>query len=310
MANFCSYPSQAKISEVTLPNSLDAGAKDVTIGLWGFLDFDGKELSLVAPPYVSVKRQGITDKVRWYSLSSYHPGTWTIEAMTVGGAIWDSLKVHVNARKAAGTHEGRKYTDNPKEEITHNTKPSAQDVVSMLLRIWPELGQTGARTLAAQFMAETGGGNYCFNWNLGNVKAGSNEPHMYLRGVWEVDSPSGAQGQVARANGLAHIATPAEIAQKGWRCPAGMAIVVFEPPHPQCRFRAYSSLEDGAQRWLGHHRRIANTNQNYLPALTRGDIAAVAHALKLAGYYTAGEADYARAMTRAKQDIDRILGAQ
>jgi hypothetical protein len=68
-------------------------------------------------------------------------------------------------------------------------------------------------------MAETGGGNFCFNWNLGNVKAGPNEPHMYLKGVWEVDSPSSAEAQVARANGLAHIAMPEEIKRQRWACP-------------------------------------------------------------------------------------------
>ena len=56
----------------------------------------------------------------------------------------------------------------------------------MLRTSWPELTENGARTLAAQFMGETGGGRFCFNWNLGNVKAGPNDPHMCLRGVWEV----------------------------------------------------------------------------------------------------------------------------
>jgi hypothetical protein len=42
--------------------------------------------------------------------------------------------------------------------------------------------------------------------------------------------------------------------------------------------------------------------------LNAGNIAAVAHALKQVRYYTAGEADYARAMTRKKAGIDRVLG--
>jgi hypothetical protein len=311
MANFCSYPDQKRISEITLPNSMDAGAKDVVVGLWGYLDFEGKALHILAPPYVSVRKGQTADKVQWYSLSSYHPGSWTIEAITEGGTTWDSLVVRVKAKQAAPeSHDGKKYTDNPNEVPTRTTTPTARSVVSMLLQVWPELTQTGARTLAAQFMAETGGGKYCFNWNLGNVKAGASEPHMYLNGVWEVDSPAGAQSQLARANGMAHIATAEEITKKGWGCPAGKSIIVFDPPHPQCRFRAYSSLEDGAQRWLGHHQRIARANQDFLPALNRGDIPAVAHALKLAGYYTAGESDYARAMTRAKQDIDRSMGAE
>ena len=85
--------------------------------------------------------------------------------------------------------------------------------------------------------------------------------------------------------------------------------MVFEPPHPQCRFRAYFSLSDGAQRWLSHHQSIARTDATFLQSLNAGDIPAVAHALKKARYYTASEADYARGMTRAKADIDRELGA-
>ena len=201
---------------------------------------------------------------------------------------------------------GRKYTANPNEIATRTTTPTPRQVVDMLLSNWSALTENGARTLTAQFMAETGGGKYCFNWNLGNVKAGANGPHMYLRNVWECDSQAGAEAQVAKANGLARIATAAEIKAHGWKCPN--VTVVFDPPHPQCRFRAYASLQDGAQRWLGHHQRIAKGNSGYVAALNAGDIGSVAHALKQARYYTAGEADYARSMTRTRAQIDQALG--
>ena len=73
-----------------------------------------------------------------------------------------------------------KYTSNPNEVPTQTTTPSALDVVNMLLHVWTALNQNGARTLTAQFMAETGEGRFCFNWNLGNVKAAATDPHMYL----------------------------------------------------------------------------------------------------------------------------------
>jgi len=205
------------------------------------------------------------------------------------------------------TTGGRKYTNNPSEVVTRRTTPTAREVVSMLLQSWSDLAEKGARTLTAQFMAETGEGKYCFNWNLGNVKAGANESHMYLRNVWECDTQSGALTHVQQSGGLAHIATADEIRKNGWKCPG--AVVVYEPPHAQCRFRAYSSLTDGAQRWLGHHQKIANKNPQFLSALNNGDVPAVAKALKQAGYYTAAESDYARAMTREKAKIDRELGA-
>jgi hypothetical protein len=203
---------------------------------------------------------------------------------------------------------GRKYTAHPNEVTTRTTTPTPRQVVDMLLSNWSALNENGARTLTAQFMAETGGGKFCFNWNLGNVKSGANDPHMYLRNVWECDSQAGAEAQVAKANGLARIATAAEIKAHGWKCPGVAVTVVFDPPHPQCRFRAYASLQDGAKRWLEHHQRIARSNAGYVTALNAGDIGSVAHALKQARYFTAGEADYARLMTRTRAQIDQALG--
>jgi hypothetical protein len=179
----------------------------------------------------------------------------------------------------------------------------------MLKLAWLELTEAGARTLTAQFMGETGNGKYCFNWNLGNVKAKVDVPHMYLANVWEVYSPSDAEAQVTRAKGQAHLATAEEIKKRGWACPPGKAIAVFSPPHAQCRFRAYGSLQEGAQRWLGHHKELASKNAGYLASLNKGDVAAVAHALKAVRYYTAGEADYTRLMKSKKAEIDRTLGA-
>jgi hypothetical protein len=233
------------------------------------------------------------------------PAGKTLEALTVC-ASGKHYVPNVPQPGASQNQPGKTYTDNPKEVPTKTTTPTASDVVSMLLLAWTDLTVNGARTLTAQFMAETGGGRYCFNWNLGNVKSGPNDLHMYLRNVWECDTEAGAQSQVAKSNGLAHIATAEEIKQHGWSCPS--AVVVFQPPHPQCRFRAYSSLADGAQRWLTHHKSIAQKNAGFLTALNSGDTTAVAHALKQAGYYTASEASYAQGMAAQKKKIDSTLG--
>jgi hypothetical protein len=244
--------------------------------------------------------------VRLYNLSGYHPGQWSLEARTQSGITWDRLTVFVKTLNGPPA-TGGKYTNNPNEVVTQRTTPTARDVISMLLQAWPQLTEQGARTLTAQFMGETGEGKYCFNWNLGNVKAGANDRHMYLRDVWECYSQSSAQPEVDRANGLAHIATADEIRKRGWKCPA--AVVVFEPPHYECRFRAYSNLTEGAQRWLGHHQQIARNNPNFLTSINNGDVPAVAHALKQVQYYSAAEADYSAIMTREKRKIDQKLGA-
>ncbi len=192
------------------------------------------------------------------------------------------------------------YTSNPNEVETKNTVPAPGDVMAMLKANWPELADEGARTLTAQFEHETGGGRFCFNWNLGNVKAQATDPHMYLRNVWELLVPADAQKQVADALGLARIASEQECKQHGWSHPPDKAVVVFTPPHAQCRFRAYANLADGAARWVGLHKRIAGQQPNYLATVNSGDCAAVAHILKAVHYYSGDETVYARSMAAKK----------
>jgi hypothetical protein len=233
------------------------------------------------------------------------PGGRTLEVLN--SCVRDSFRPPSAISPTLTPSTGQKYTASPNEQVTTHTSPQAADVIRLLRAAWPELLETGARTLTAQFKVETGSGKYCFNWNLGNVKSGPDDLHMYLKNVWEVDSPEGAHAQVAKANGLGHVATAEEIKTRGWPCPPGRAIAVFSPPHAQCRFRAYPSLEEGAERWIKHHQHIAQRNPSYLAQLNAGDVPAVAHSLKQSGYYTADEAGYARNMTVAKQEIERAL---
>lgn len=284
------------------------------LGVWGPVDTRTMtELDVSIRPasaLVTVKRAGMVpgQNVRIWQLIGLPVGQFVVEARDGGGSVWTSVTIDTTPQPQEAAAGGRKYTDNPNEQVTKRTTPTARDVVTMLMAAWSDLTQNGARTLAAQFMAETGSGRYCFNWNLGNVKAGPNEPHMYLRGVWEVDSVAGAQTQVANAGGLAHVASDDEIKKHGWGCRAGESIAVFDPPHPQCRFRAYGSLTEGAKRWLGRYQKIAQRNADFLTSLNNGDTAAVAHLLKQTHYYTADEDKYASAMARAKVQVDRELG--
>src|SRR5690349_13467086 len=72
------------------------------------------------------------------------------------------------------------------------TTPSMLDFARALLRSWrssvgalPDKKQSGV--LWAHFAGETGDGQYCWCWNLGNVKhvVGSGVAFMSLAGVWE-----------------------------------------------------------------------------------------------------------------------------
>lgn len=222
------------------------------------------------------------------------PGGRTLKALN--GPAFRKVSVPKSASPRT-TDPGKTYTDLPNEVPAKKTKPKTADVVALIRHAWPDLNDNGAQTLAAQFIHETAAGRYCFNWNLGNVKSKTDQLHMYLRNVWEVVDARRAEGEVAKSGGLARIATEKEKKDHGWSCRPGQDVVVFSPPHWQCRFRAYASLEEGAQRWVAHHRdTIAKKHPEFLTHLNAGDVAAVANTLKDAGYFTANSETYARSM--------------
>jgi len=120
--------------------------------------------------------------------------------------------------------------------------------------------------LYAQNALETGGTVAMWNNNIGNVKY---VPHagdeglfyMMLANVWEI---------------------------------VGGKKVIFQPPHPATWFRAFPTLADGIAEhmdFLRNHR-----YKTAWSAVDAGNPAAFAHLLKIAGYYTAPEADYVRLM--------------
>ena len=123
--------------------------------------------------------------------------------------------------------------------------------------------------LYAQNALETGGTVAMWNNNIGNVKfVPSQNPdddngkeYMMLPNTWEI------------INGKK---------------------VTFQPPHPATWFRSFPTLGDG----VAHHldflksRRYAKS----WAAVEAGDPAEFAHLLKVAGYYTAPEADYIKLM--------------
>ena len=154
-------------------------------------------------PLQRLEENGICDGQTIFAIRTYQTRNLGSHApdgrVDVGGATFRSLAGKKAATPPAAAGDGKKYTDNPNERVTTRTTPAYADVVAMLLVAWPDLNQNGARTLTAQFVAETGGGKYCFNWNLGNEKAGANIPHMYLRNVWECASLAGSVTMVERS---------------------------------------------------------------------------------------------------------------
>ena len=88
----------------------------------------------------------------------------------------------------------------------------------------------------------------------------------------------------------------------------GESVVVFDPPHPWARFRAWDSLALGAAGWIEYLQGVARKHPDYLPAMNAGDIRTVAHVLKVAGYYTDREDHYRAAMMSNRALLERQLG--
>ena len=162
--------------------------------------------------------------------------------------------------------------------------------------------------LAAQWALETGFGHSCHSNNFGNVKATSDKVgHMYLRGIWEFPSPrtmEAAEKMVAASGGMAELADAKFKASKGY--PADAPIVVFKPPHPQTRFIAFKTADEGMAAYVRFKQNIAAKNPDYVAALNRGDVHGVAAVLAKVRYASAPDAAYAAGMD-ARLDLALLL---
>jgi hypothetical protein len=260
-------------------------------------------------PRLPLQVNGIFDWTLIRAIEAYQRSNWPILDITgkiePDDATLRSLKnTTVPAKPKTG-----KYTDSPYEVPRKQTKPTPREVVDMVLAAWPDAQLEGARVLAAQFMLETTGGANCYNWNLGNVKAGASEPHYYGP-TWECRSQSDANADVANGKGLARIPSEDEVKQLGnkYGMTCSSVMVLYGPPHTMGRFRAYPSLPIGAERWVNHHQTVARMYPNYLKTLKDGDAATAAKILGQAKYYTADPVTYAHGMTSQKKIIDAALG--
>jgi flagellar protein FlgJ len=123
--------------------------------------------------------------------------------------------------------------------------------------------------LYAQTAIETGSTGSMWNNNIGNVKyipskdttADEGVQYMMLNNVWEI---------------------------------LGGKKVIFQPPHQATWFRSFPTLADGFAFQVDFLK-----NKRYKKAwqaVEDGSPTGFAHLLKLAGYYTAPEADYAKAV--------------
>jgi len=149
--------------------------------------------------------------------------------------------------------------------------------------------------LVAQSALETGNWKAIWNSNFGNVKAGKS---------WTWDYTCIKLNEVLTENGQRVVV---------WFAPEGRLAsktgpVVSEhsdvpPGHYQTRMRAFPTALDGAMDHIAFLAKDTNPHDNKpnryakaFQAACDGDPKAYAHELRVAGYYTADEAPYARAV--------------
>lgn len=184
------------------------------------------------------------------------------------------------------------------------TKATLQVYARACVRSWNHVAtgvplEASIAVLWGQYMVETGG-EHCYNWNIGNVKKVDGDGYDYhcLNGVWEGVSPAAAK-QLVDSGQAKYDDNEGHKKMVG----ASRVSVVFFPPHPATRFRAYRTLDMA----MAHHllflkKRFASAWQYVLS----GDPVAFAKELGAHGYFTADPLQYARLM---KPGFDAFIKA-
>jgi flagellar protein FlgJ len=157
---------------------------------------------------------------------------------------------------------------------TTKTSYTTPQMIEGFIRGWfNEFGELPKKqsvgVIWSQNAIETGSTTAMWNNNIGNVKYSpsknpnddNNIKYMMLNNVWEI------------INGKK---------------------IIFQPPDPATWFRSFDSLEEG----VGFHLNFLKNKRykNSWAAVEAGDPEQFAHLLKIAKYYTASEADYAKGM--------------
>jgi len=152
------------------------------------------------------------------------------------------------------------------------TKVTVDLFVKSLIKVWYDLFEEYPKKqsigiILAQWQLETGSGQSCWNYNLGNIKyvakkdEDPNIKYHMLKGTWEI------------INGKK---------------------VIFDPPHPASWFLAFDSLEEGMEH---HLKFLAGKRWKHSwAAVIKGDPDEFAIRLKEQRYYTAPLEDYKKLM--------------
>jgi hypothetical protein len=166
-----------------------------------------------------------------------------------------------------------------------------------------EIGSDPTRECLALALAkcalETGRFRAIWNWNFGNIKAGSTYVGQYC--CFELNEVLGGKvvwfGPRGRLSGRGGVV---------------VAEACSDPPgHPQTRMRANVNRYDGAIRYVDFMVRGAGGRfANAYGFMLAGNAIGMCHEMKLRGYYTAPEADYSRGVVSLQKEFVGKLAGQ
>jgi len=147
--------------------------------------------------------------------------------------------------------------------------------------------------LWAKACLETSRFTSMWNYNFGNIKRKSNDTKLFT--MFEC----GEEVSLSQAQKL-HSEDPERIKivnKYSWPDGSKRASIIVYPGHEWSQFRAYLTVEDGAEDYL----RFVSQQKRYLKAwqkIIEGDPKGYSHELKMAGYYTANESRYTAGVVR------------
>jgi hypothetical protein len=168
-----------------------------------------------------------------------------------------------------------------------------QAALAMKAGLRAELGRDPSLEVLALALAkcalETGRFRAIWNWNFGNIKAGPKYPGMFT--CIELNEVLREKGRDV----VVWFSPEGKLDKKGGKVVAERSAV--PPGHPQTRMRAHANEFDGAMRYAEFmHRDAAGNVRPMWKALLLGEPVAFVRAMKAAGYFTAPEAAYAKAV--------------
>lgn len=173
------------------------------------------------------------------------------------------------------------------DQITPATK---EDVITALWKAWMVYFNSVPKkesvwVVASQWALETGYGNAMHCYNMGNVKSRDGDGFDFCYFACNEILPQSLANKLQSSDpGHAKITSVHN---------DGNCIIWFYPKHSACRFRAFSSLMEGAVNYVTLlHKRFDKAWEG----VEKGDPGLFSHLLKMQGYYTADEVLYTKNM--------------